>query len=82
MIHVAQKPDLAQSPLRIDLVIKCIRDLLDRHLLASLRIQSRAAEDQYLRSRNAKSQDRNIQAFSRKKGTGEEGITIYYHTIP
>ena len=41
MIHVAKKLDLAQSPLGIDFVIKRVPNLLDRNVLARLRIQSR-----------------------------------------
>lgn len=41
MIHVAQKLYLPQRPLRINLVVEGIRNLLDSHVLAGLRIQSR-----------------------------------------
>lgn len=46
MIHVREQLDLAQSPLRINPVIKRIRDSLNRHLLLRLRIGSRAAAQQ------------------------------------
>lgn len=40
MIHVAQDLDLSQSPFSIDSVVKRVPNLLDRHLLVSLRVQS------------------------------------------
>ncbi len=46
MIHMTKQLDLTESPLRIDLVIERIRYLLNRHVLARLRIQSRATKPQ------------------------------------
>lgn len=42
MIHMSEQLDLPQSPLCIDLVVESIRNLLNGHVLARLRIQSRA----------------------------------------
>lgn len=42
MIHVSEKLNLTQSPLRINFIIKSIRYLFQRHMLIRLRIQGRA----------------------------------------
>lgn len=41
MIHMPKKLDLTKSSLSIDLVIKRISNLLDRHMLVGLGVESR-----------------------------------------
>ena len=52
MIHVPQQLNFSQSAFRIDLIVECIADLLDGNLLASLRIDSRTGQKEYIISSN------------------------------
>jgi hypothetical protein len=45
MIHVPKQLDLSQGALGVDLVVERVADLLDCHLLTSLRIHNRTADE-------------------------------------
>ena len=44
MVHVAKEFDLSKCPLRINPVVKCISNFLDRNLLIGLRVFCAAAK--------------------------------------
>lgn len=62
MIHVTKQLDFTEGPLCINLVVKCIRNLLDGNVLIRLRVQNRAVH-----THNNKKQTQKFSIFHSKK---------------
>jgi hypothetical protein len=79
MIHMTKQLDLTESPLRIDLVIERIRYLLNRHVLARLRIQSRATKPQ---NSDSKTQTQKENQRNQREREREKYQTMPYAPFP